>query len=265
MKSIMKSIWYEIVHAKTLLFAFGGFVLFMAITGFSAAADATEGFTAGGASDVLAGHPWLPYEFPLLFLAMVVGYVCCEDQKDKVANYEILSGHSRKSIFFSRGLMAVLLGAVLTMILSFLPMLISLAVSGWGNKLGLMDVIVRQLLMLFPFLRLAAFLVVVAYLVKNPYVMIAIGIVICMSMAILGDMFRYSKSVFVSLFNLLLLSDYQSWSTYNVDPSIGVVRYYTYQSAVSPSLVIGTIAASLVMTAFYLFMGYALFRRDEMN
>ena len=84
-------------------------------------------------------------------------------------------------------------------------------------------------------------------------------------MGAFSETFQHSKTVFVSLFNMILLTQYQGWSNYNLDPVLGVVRYYAYDSGVTREMVAGTIVASLLMTIFYLFMGYALFRRDELN
>ena len=265
MKNIIKSIWYEIVHRKTLLIIFGAFVLIMVGSGFSATADATYGFQMGGVSNMLAAHPWMPYELSLIFLAIFVGNVCCEDYKDKVINYEILCGHSRRSIFLARSLMAIGIGTLLTLLLSFLPLITGYALAGWGDRLSLGDILLRYFLLGLPYLRLAAFLVVLSYLCKSPYAMIAVGIVLSLSVGIFSDMFQHSRSVFVSLFNLLLLTEYEGWSSYNLDPSIGVIRYYAYDSSIPQGVVSGTIIASLLMTGFYLFMGYALFRRDELN
>ena len=265
MKNIMKSIWYEIYHRKTLVILFGAFAALMAITGFSGTADATYGFEQGGVSDMLAAHPWVPYEFPLLFLTIFVGYVCCEDYKDKVANYEILFGHSRKSIYFARSLMAIIVGTILSMLLGFLPLLVGNALAGWGDCLVYEDILLRYLLLGLPYLRLAAFLVMIAFLVKSPYLMIGIGIILSMMIGGLADMVRHSSSVFVSLFNMIALTEYEGWSSYNLDPTVGTIRYYAYNSTIPAGLISGTIIASLFMTAFYLFMGYALFRRDELN
>lgn len=265
MKNVMKSIWYEIFHRKTPVITFLAFALTMIVMGFSSTADATFGFTKGGVSDMLAAHPWMPYEFPVIFLSIFVGSVCCDDYKDKVANYEILSGHSRKSIFLARSLTAILVGTLLTMFLSFLPLVTGYVLAGWGSRLALGDMLLRYFLLGLPYLRLAAFLTVIAFLCKNPYVMIGIGSVLSLSLGAFSEMFQHSKTVFVSLFNMILLTQYQGWSNYNLDPVLGVVRYYAYDSVVTREMVAGTIVASLLMTTFYLFMGYALFRRDELN
>ena len=264
MKNIMKSIWYEIYHSKLMIRIYIVFIFVMGLIGFLNS-ETERGTYSAGASGMLADIHEVTYEFPIFILALIVGIICGEDYKDKVANYEVLSGHSRKSIFFARTLMGIIIGSVFATLLCFVTILTAWLKTGWGDSLVFGDVMIRTCLMIFPMLRLAAFFAVLTFLIKNPYIIMAIGFITCMSPALLNNMLAHSKSIFVSIFNMALLCDYKGWSIYNIDPSEGIVYYNSYESSVSSGLVIGTIVASLVMTVFYLFMGYALFRRDELN
>ena len=221
MKNIIKSIWYEILRSKMLIRMYIFFVLIQILITFLNVGDSV---TSGHTSGMLADNPSITYMIQIFILGFMVAIICGEDYKDKVANYEVLSGHSRISIFMARGLMAILVGAVLTTILA-----------------------------------------VLTFLVKNPYIIMGVAFLICDASVLLGQMLSHSKSFFVSIFNLSLLTSYDGWSIYNLDPSKGVVQYYAYNSGVSSEMVIGTIVVSLIMTAIYLFMGYALFRRDELG
>lgn len=262
MKNIMKSIWFEILHSKLLIRIYVAFVIIM---GLIAVLNVNIDTQNTGASGMITDNATIIYEFPVFILALIVGVICGEDYKDKVANYEILSGHSRISIFFARSLMGIIPGAVLATILCFIPLIVGTLVGGWGNELVLSDVIIREFLIFFPMLRLAAFFALLTFMIKNQYIMMAIGFVVSMFQTILNEMLSYSKSVYVSIFNMGLLMSFDGWSIYNVDPGEGIQYYHSYVSSVSMQLVIGTIVVSLLMTAFYLFMGYALFRRDELN
>ena len=161
--------------------------------------------------------------------------------------------------------MGILVGSVFSTILCIVPLIVGIIVDGWGGALVLSDVIIRILLLFFPMLRLAAFLALITFLAKNQYVMMASGFVIMMGCSLLQTVITDSKNIFISIFNMALLLSFDSWSIYNLDPVKGLVTYNSYVSTVTPELVIGTITASLVMTAFYLFMGYALFRRDDLS
>ena len=76
---------------------------------------------------------------------------------------------------------------------------------------------------------------------------------------------HFQKSYFSSISNLELLTAYEGWSIYNLDPAKGVVEYVAYDSSIDSKMVIGTIAVSLVMTAFYLILSYAVFRHDDID
>ena len=258
MKNIMKSIGYEILHSKMIIRLYILFIAFMVLV-------TVLNTDSTGISGLLADNVTLPYEFQTFIVAIIVGIICGSDFPDKVANYEIMSGHSRVSIFLARALMAIGVAAILATVLSFVPIVFGNAVFKWGNKLVLSDVVIRNLLLFFPYVRIAAFMVVLTFLVKNPYVIMASGFVMMMGGSILGDMMQNGSNVFISIYNMKLLCTYDGWSTYNLDPVKGIVEYNAYNSSVTTSLVLGTIIVSLLMTAFYLFMGYALFRRDEMN
>lgn len=262
MKDIMKSIGYEIVRSKMMIRLYILFIFVMGLIGVINVDLVQNGL---GASGMLADSASVTYIFSSFVLALIVGIICGEDYLDKVANYEILFGHSRKSIFFARSLMGILVGAVLSTLLGFVPIITGSAVGGFGSSLVLTDVIARQLLFFFPFLRLGAFFAMLTFLVKNPYIIMAAGFVIGEAGQLFAEMFSHAKSYYVSIFNFNLLTDYVGWSIYNIDPTVGVVKYNAFNSSLSSQMVCGTIICSLLVTAFYLFMGYALFRRDELN
>ena len=260
MKNIIKSIVYEILHSKMLIRTY---LLMLVLQVLIAVLNLNNSFGASDTSTLLADGGIIVYEFPIFMLALIVGVICGEDYKDKVANYEVLAGHSRKSIYLARSLFAIITASVLCLILSFTVMIAGLLMEGWGNVLNFGDVVTRYLLLIFPYMRLAAFLVVITFLIKNHYIMMAIGFMIMMFGVALSDMLGMSN-VYISIFNFKLLTSYESWNIYNTDPVRGIVEYSAYNSSVSPEMIIGTIVFSLAMTAFYLFMGYALFRRDEL-
>ena len=251
MINIMKSIWYEIIRSKLLI---NIYLLFVVIMGLIAVLNINTGEKAG-ASGMITSSPEITYEFPIFILALFVGVICGSDYKDKVGNYEILSGHSRISIFLARSLMGIFVGAVFSTLLCFIPIIAGTIIGGWGNAVAMNDVIIRH----------AAFFALLTFLIKNQYIMMAFGWVVSMSPTILNGMLAKGNNVYISIFNMGLLNSYDGWKIYNVDPVDGIVNYNSYISTVTSGMVIGTVAASLLMVGFYLFMGYALFRRDELN
>ncbi|MBO4864693.1 MAG: hypothetical protein J5517_10015 [Eubacterium sp.] len=263
MKNIIKSIVYEMLHSKMVIRLY---VLFMLLQALVVILNAEVSPVSGvkETSMVLSDGGVLTYEFPIFILTLIVGVICGEDYRDKVANYEVLSGHSRKSIYLARSLFAIFSAAALCLILSFIPLIAGNLYMGWGSTLKLGDVVARYLLLFFPYLRLAAFLAMITFLIKNQYIMMALGFLIMFGSTLLSDLLGASN-YYVSIYNFKMLTEYKSWSIYNIDPVRGLIDYHAYDSSLTSGMVIGTIAVSLAMTAFYLIMGYALFRRDELS
>ncbi|MBR6402693.1 MAG: hypothetical protein IKS48_04865 [Eubacterium sp.] len=261
MKNIIKSIVYEILHSKLLLRMY---LLFLGLYVFVAIINIDTGEGAGKTSGMLADGGALVYEIPIFVLALVVGVICGEDYKDKVANYEVLSGHSRKRIFLARSLFAIIAASVSCLVISFIPLIAGNIYAGWGNKLVLGDVVSRYLLLIFPYMRLAAFLVVITFVVKNHYAMMAIGFFIMEASIVMAELTN-KANVYISIYNMKMLTSFDSWNIYNTDPVEGIIEYSSYNSSLNSEMVIGTIVVSLALTAFYLFLGYALFRRDELS
>ena len=262
MKNIIRSIGYEILHSKMLIRIYICMMLVMILLGLLNVGINDQ---MSGASGMLADNPVMSYEFSIFIIALVVGIICGEDYKDGVANYEVLSGHSRLSIFLARSLFGIITSSILAMVLSFIPMISGTIINGWGEHLKLGDVIVRLLLLFFPYLRLAAFLAVITFLVKNHFVIMASGFVIMMGGTLLSDILSDTCNPYISIFNMKWLMSYDGWSIYNLDPGQGIAYYNSYNSGLTSELVVETIVISLIMTVLYLFMGYALFRRDELK
>ena len=123
MKNIIRSIGYEILHSKMLIRIYICMMLVMILLGLLNVGIDDQ---MSGASGMLADNPVMSYEFSIFIIALVVGIICGEDYKDGVANYEVLSGHSRLSIFLARSLFGIITSSILAMVLSFIPMILSL-------------------------------------------------------------------------------------------------------------------------------------------
>ena len=91
MKNLIKSILYEVTRSKLLLITYSFMIALMILLGLI---NAPESSTSG----MYITDSSLPYTFPLFVIALTVGMVICPDYRDKVGNYEILSGHSRISV-----------------------------------------------------------------------------------------------------------------------------------------------------------------------
>lgn len=258
MKNTLKSIFYKLAGTKLLVALFIALAVLMMVL-------CVMGAKNGQTSGMYVANSFYMIMFPVIMVGVIVGVICCSDRKDKVANYEILSGHSREQFYFTRFLFSVLPAAFLAYVLSFVPMIFGNLIYGWGDRLVFSEVLTRQLLCIFPLLRLAAFFVCISFLVRNEMLVIAAGFGTSFVMPMMFSFFpKASKSVFISVYNLNALMAFKNWEIYNVTSS-GIVEYKTGVSTIEPNMVIGTIAVSLVMTVVYMILGYGLFRRSDME
>lgn len=264
MKNIIKSVAYELKKTKAIRITFIIGLLFMLLEGFLNI-DTSSDNMAHNTSQLVAEISSSNIMILIFIAAILVGYMCSGDFRDKVVNYEIMSGHSRKQVYISRFIPAILVGAFLVTALHFSVMIPGAIMYGWGNTLSLGDVIVRDLLLFFPIMRICAFLVIISFIVKSQYLMMAVGYGL-FSFIGLMEQFNVNKSGYVTgIANINMLFDFKAWSTYNLDPVNGIVEYTSYNGSVSTGLILWTIAISILVTACYMFIGYSIFRRDELN
>ncbi len=262
MIQIIRSINYEIIRRKNGLIAFTVVFVGLVLISFFSIQTAAG---VDNASQLLSVSGSLCYVLQVIFIAYMVSIICAADFREKVEFYEIMSGHSRLEVCLARGLYAVFVAAFLALILAFVPMIVGIVFGGWGDSLALGDVIVRQLLLFFPFARYAAFCVLLSYLVRNEYIMLGAGFLTVMMLEVIRGMMSTAKHVWVSYYNMVLLTSYEGWSIYNVDPTQGVVNYTAYQSTLTPRMLVGTPVFSLLMIGCYLLATYGLFRKNDME
>ena len=78
--------------------------------------------------------------FGFLVLMIIVANVMGKDYMDKTINYEILSGHTRKDVFFGRLIVATTVGVLCSfLVIIAVPVVLTL-MHGWGNTMELQGV-----------------------------------------------------------------------------------------------------------------------------
>lgn len=90
----------------------------------------------------------------ILIVTLVTAEVCGADFMDKTGNYELMAGYRRKDIFFSRTILSVLLSLPAMYLLLLVWAVAAIALGGWGNELFPEAVLVRMVLLIFPYFDL---------------------------------------------------------------------------------------------------------------
>lgn len=257
MWNIMRAQIYQAIRNKMTWFIFFFAIALNVVFSFGFLVD-NEGGLSGSLAVATLGSMYCLTG--LLFLMVFTADVTGKDFTDKTINYEILSGHSRREVFFGRFIVAVLMGSLGALFIMLLfPCLITL-LSGWGNTMELQGVVLRYLLIFVTLFRVVCEVTLLTFLTKNPYITYLVGflsgyiqMILPMLQTEYPDWFTNKNSVSLSVWHCLDLLDFLDESE------------LLYQSGVE-SLVIGqSIGVSLLVGVVLLVISFTFFRSDDLN
>lgn len=199
-----------------------------------------------------------------IMLAILVSRICGWDMSDKTINYEVMSGHSRAKVYFSRVIVSVQWAVALSFLLLAVPTAIVTLMNGWGKETDMGGIAARYLLMLLPVLRLTSLMVMLTFVAGSfaagavlGYIISEVGIMIPMILEEFLDMKFSFELASANMTKLLTLNSRLGY----VDGRDMTV----YDSAVSAELVLGTVLVSLAVSAVYIFIGYRVFMKRDMK
>ncbi len=202
-----------------------------------------------------------------VFFYFAIVVIACRvfgaDFSDKTINYEILSGHNRSTVFFSRVVVGVIRGAVIPLILTFIPLCVFAFLNGWGQETERTDVIVRTLLVFFPLVRICALNIMFAGVSGSAGKGIALGFLAEIVMSIVQSLIEEGLHITVNyafgIINIMLLLTSQNSREIVVDGKPVSV----FETAVTTDMVLKTVGVSLGFTAAYLMIAYYIFRKKD--
>lgn len=197
--------------------------------------------------------------FPIIF----TGCVCGGDFPDKTTNYELMSGHTRKQVYFSRAVISLVGGVVGELIIIVAPIVTLSVVYGWGTEILVKEAVIRYLLMALPIVRMICEFIFLTYVVKNPYITMAGSYFVFTLGLSFVELFSDKASVFLGVTNIMKLGAYESWSTYTLDNTVDLIK--VYDAALSAGDIVSTIFGSVIIGGLFLLMGYRYFREDDLN
>lgn len=217
-----------------------------------------EGPTAGEFS---ATYMPIINTFAQLFIIINTCYVCTMDFGDKTANSELVTGHTRFEVFSAR-IIAALITSVAGFLLCFIiPAVAASVMWGWGSCIYLSDLIFRWFILIFPAARIVVEIAALSFIIRKPS---AAFITVIMAFFCINSGISYagtsSENCILGITNLNELSIVNSWFTYGLDNT-----WITFDAAVAPSFIAGTIIISAAASALFFFIGYTFFRYDDID
>lgn len=203
--------------------------------------------------------------FMLIIVLFITARVCGWDQSDKTINYEILAGHGRTAVYFGRIIVSLIWSLVSCAVLMFLPLGIFSAINGWGYSADFSWAMIRCLLAFLPIIRVALELALLTFLLRSSGLSIVLGYLL-VEFSAMADMLMDEKTAnkffwALGVPNLMHVTGYTDYSFGFVDGEDVIV----FESALSPSMIIGTVAASVIVSVVCLLLGYIAFKKRDMK
>lgn len=211
-------------------------------------------YLAGSGSEIIF--------WALVFGIVLTGQVCGGDFPDQTANYELMSGHLRKEVYYSRAVISLIGGLAGTTVCMSVPLILATAVCGWGNELDFPGVLIRLLLCQFPFFRIICEFVFLTYVVKNPYVIMAAGFFTYILGGFIPEYALGCDSVLLGVTNLIKLMTFPEWSAYTM---VDLKTISVYETRLGMGDILETIIGSLVIGGLFLWFGYQYFKKDDLK
>lgn len=203
-----------------------------------------------------------------VFILIITTRICGWDYVDKTMNYEILIGHNRKEVFFSR-IWVSFLWAMPVAVLSFIlpPLLLSL-INGWGIYMDMGDMILRCGLAVFTIFRMYCECVLLTFLTKNCYLgliasflFLEMGSTIPMALEEIGGI---KVGNFVTVFSMANFMKLVTPAKYGWEYINGKDEM-VFDMTVDPSFAAATIIVSLVAGIGCILISYLYFKKSDMK
>ena len=206
--------------------------------------------------------------FLMTIMAIVLtGRICGWDLRDKTANYEILFGHKRAAVYFSRFAAASAVCILCATVMMLLPPLLITAVMGWGGSMTFGTMMQHFLLALPVVLRIVCLFTMLTFLVENDIAVFAIGFFGNMGQMILIVLLEVSGSrVKLSWHTALtcLMRNVLDFSN-TTGGMLDGKEITVYKAALTQSVVTETLLSAVGFGLLWLLLGYLIFRRRDLK
>ena len=263
MWNIVRGLNYQLKRDNGVVYIY--LVAALALGGYLADFFGNYGFEelTGGFFGVLQGDAQfmaIGILVPLL-TARIAGW----DYTDKTMNYELLAGHSRRQVYWSRVWVSLVWCMISCVISMFVPLLVFSTINGWGIRADMGGMLLRYILVIFPAFRLLCECVLLTVLMKNCYMVMIIGFVMYEFSWVFGVMSEpltgFELTTQFTSMNIyrLLLFDKSRFAYINGEDIV------VYDVAMEPGFLLGTVVVSLVVGVACLWIGYLYFKKSDMD
>lgn len=262
MWNIMKALNYQAKRDNVIIIGFC-LAIFIHLIAFAGNISAAPQDWDGSGAVVLCSeiYPILAGLLPLVIVCRICGW----DFDDKTINYELLSGHSRNSVFSARVILSLLWGIIGTAAVIFLPIAGITMAGGWGYSLNAGDMLLRGLISLFPLFRIICVWILMTTLLRSSFKTLVLGyllyVVTGLIMVIAEESFKPIHFATFTLSNLTKLLSLSNYSLVYINGEDVAV----YHTALETSEIYGSVFVSLAVGMVCLALGWGIFYRRDMD
>ncbi|MGN0657088.1 MAG: hypothetical protein ACI4KR_09860, partial [Ruminiclostridium sp.] len=180
----------------------------------------------------------------IFFLLILTARICGWDYGDKTMNYELLSGHSRRDVFWSRSVVSLAWCIPIGFLIIAVPTAVLAAINGWGDNMDFGGAALRFLLMIFPLFRVTCEFILLTFLLKNCYLSMVLGFILTemtqIAVMLIDELSSMNITYQLAFSNITALFEFNETMGYVNGKDIMV-----YQTGLETEFILGTVLFSL--------------------
>lgn len=201
--------------------------------------------------------------FTFILPMFVTTRICGYDFNDKTVNYEVMYGQKRSAVFFARIITSMIYSTVIYLVISILPTALITAKYGWGYSLSKEDAILHLALGFLVLIRYTSVIAAITFSVRSSWIGLAASYLMILMeslpMLIFSEFANIELTWQLSLANTFAVFDFSNTALGYADgKDITIIK-----AALEPSLITGTIAASVIISTIMLTGSYTIFRKRD--
>lgn len=198
--------------------------------------------------------------YGLIFTALIAGQFAVRDFSDKTINYEIMAGHGRREIFFSRVIVSMLQGGIGgTLMLFIVPVIYTIRV-GWGGSIHLSTAALKVFLVFLLYCRVSAELIFFAVILKQTKFVFAAEALIALIELVLMAEAEGSQYVF-ALSAIYAIMNFNEFDLSHLD---GKWEFF-FDSAFEPMTTAAVSLGYIAVSVLFIFCAYKEFERCDLE
>ena len=265
MYNVMKAQKYQLIRDNVTYIIFFCGLIFLWITYLMGAESGRSLSDMKGSGVVFSGGL---SDIPIFLMLVYTTRICGDDLKDKTINYEVLTGKKRRNSYFGRLFFSVIVGAIVYILFTVLPVCIITSVYGWGHTLPLNEGIMRTALGFIPVIRMICFFAAITFITRSYLGAVALGfltILIESLIVMISDegLLPFSiknLSPFLSMASSSVIEKYNMKLDYIDGENVQVLKDIMPAGTICMIVLTGLAACVMFSVA-----GYAVFKKKDMD